>query len=124
MPSERRAGRFASIVLCAGKGRRMQSPKTPKVCFPVAGKPAICHLMESLELLQSGPNVLVVGHLAGIVVDEVGPKFPNVLFAFQAELLGTGHATRQGANILEQLGYEGPVLVVAGDKLIEPRTLE
>jgi len=80
--------------------------------------------MESLESLGSAPNVLVVGHLAGTVVEEVGPRFPNALFAFQAELLGTGHAARQGANVLSRLGYEGPVLVVAGDKLIEPRTLE
>ncbi len=116
--------RIASIVLCAGKGRRMQSPKTPKVCFPVAGKPAICHLMETLEFFGSTPNILVVGHLAGAVVEEVGPKFPNVMFAYQADLLGTGHATRQGASILAGLRYEGPVLVVAGDKLIEPRTLE
>lgn len=102
----------------------MQAPKTPKVCFPVAGKPAICHLMESLEALGSTPNVLVVGHLAGTVVEEVGPRFPNALFAFQAQLLGTGHATRQGADVLARFGYQGPVLVVAGDKLIEPRTLE
>ena len=102
----------------------MQAPKIPKVCFPVAGKPAICHLMETLEALGSQPNVLVVGHLAGTVVEEVGPKFPDALFAFQAELLGTGHAARQGAQVLEQLGYDGPVLVVAGDKLVEPRTIE
>ncbi|MFO7973726.1 MAG: galactokinase family protein [Candidatus Hydrogenedentota bacterium] len=124
VPSEGQRGRFASIVLCAGKGRRMQSPKTPKVCFPVAGKPAICHLMESLETLGSGPNILVVGYLAGTVVNEVGPKFPQALFAYQEQLLGTGHATRQGANVLTEFGYQGPVLVVAGDKLIEPRTLE
>ena len=102
----------------------MQAPKIPKVCFPVAGKPAICHLMESLEALGSQPNVLVVGHLAGTVVEEVGPKFPDALFAFQAELLGTGHAARQGAQVLERLGYDGPVLVMAGDKFIERRTLE
>ncbi|HPX40478.1 MAG TPA: hypothetical protein PLF51_08570, partial [Candidatus Hydrogenedentes bacterium] len=82
----------------------MQSPKTPKVCFPVAGKPAICHLLETLESRGSAPNILVVGHLAGTVVDEVGPKFPDALFAYQASLLGTGHATRQGANVLSGLG--------------------
>ena len=124
MPSGGEQGRIASIILCAGKGRRMQSPKTPKVCFPVAGKPAICHLLETLESRGSAPNILVVGHLAGTVVDEVGPKFPDALFAYQANLLGTGHATRQGANVLSGLGYGGPVLVLAGDKLIEPRTLD
>ncbi len=117
-------GRIASIILCAGKGRRMQSPRTPKVCFPVAGKPAICHLLEALESRGSAPNILVVGHLAGTVVDEVGPKFPAALFAYQASQQGTGHAARQGANVLSGLEYTGPVLVLAGDKLVEPRTLD
>jgi len=115
---------MASIVLCAGKGRRMQAPRTPKVCFPIAGKAAIVHLLENLEALPAAPNILVVGHLAGMVVDEVGPKFPNALFAYQGDLLGTGHAAKQGAAVLERLGFDGAVLVAAGDKVIERRALE
>lgn len=117
-------GAIASIVLCAGKGRRMQAPRTPKVCFPVAGKSAIARMMEQLTSLGFGPNIVVVGHLGGMVVDEVGPKFPDTLFAFQAELRGTGHATKQGAAVLRDLRFEGGVLVIAGDKVVERRTLE
>lgn len=101
----------------------MQAPRTPKVCFPVAGRAAILHMLERLEGLGAAPNILVVGHLAGMVVDEVGPKFPDALFAYQSELLGTGHATRQGAAVLSRLGFDGAVLVVAGDKLVEPRAI-
>ncbi|HOT49499.1 MAG TPA: NTP transferase domain-containing protein, partial [Candidatus Hydrogenedentes bacterium] len=64
---------IASIILCAGKGRRMQAPRTPKVCFPIVGKAAILHMLERLSALGVSPNILVVGHLAGMVVDEVGP---------------------------------------------------
>ncbi|MBI4557676.1 MAG: NTP transferase domain-containing protein [Candidatus Hydrogenedentes bacterium] len=102
----------------------MQAPAVPKVCFPVAGKPAVAHLLEILIALGTAPNVLVVGHLAGKVVDEVGPKFPQALFAFQAELLGTGHAAKQGAAVLRQLEFDGAVLVIAGDKVVERRALE
>jgi N-acetylgalactosamine kinase len=116
--------RIASIVLCAGRGHRMGAVRTPKVCFPVAGKAAIVHMLERLTALECAPNILVIGHLGGTVVEEVGPRFPHVLFAYQAELLGTGHATKQGASVLSQVGFNGAVLVIAGDKFVEPRTLK
>lgn len=115
---------IASIILCAGKGRRMQAPRTPKVCFPIVGKAAIVHMLERLSVLGVSPNILVVGHLAGMVVDEVGPKFPDVLFTYQASLLGTGNATKQGVAALRQTCFDGAVLVIAGDKVVEPRALE
>ncbi len=115
---------IASIVLCAGKGKRMQAPRTPKVCFPVAGRSAIARMLDHLTGLEFSPNIVVVGHLAGMVVEEVGPRFPETLFAFQAELRGTGHAAKQGAAVLRRLGFDGGVLVIAGDKVIERRTLE
>ncbi|MDQ1257882.1 MAG: N-acetylgalactosamine kinase, partial [Candidatus Hydrogenedentes bacterium] len=99
----------------------MQAPKTPKVCFPVAGKPAIVRLLEHLNAIQSFPNILVVGHLAGTVVNEAAPAFPETLFAYQAELLGTGHAAKQGAAVLRRLGFDGAILVLAGDKVVEDR---
>ena len=115
---------IAAIVLCAGKGKRMQAPRTPKVCFPVAGKPAIVHLLERLDEVAAAPTILVVGHLAGMVVEEVGPRFPGVEFSYQPELLGTGIATKQGAQVLQRLDFEGAVLVVAGDKVIEAAALD
>lgn len=124
MPRKRALTPMASIVLCAGKGRRMNAPRVPKVCFPIAGKPAISHLLEHLEALGSHPIALVVGHLAGRVVEDVGPRFPGVHFVYQRELLGTGHAAKQGAALLESMDYEGGVFVLAGDKVVERRALE
>lgn len=102
----------------------MDAPRTPKVCFSIAGKPAVIHMLERLTDQGYSPNILVVGHLAGQVVDVVGPAFPGTVFAFQTELLGTGHAAKQGALVLQEAGFDGGVLVVAGDKVIEPRALE
>jgi len=102
----------------------MQARRMPKVCFPIAGKPAVLHLLEHLRGLEVTPNILVVGHLAGKVIDEVGPKFPEAAFVYQAELLGTGHAAKQGAAMLQGLGFDGAVLIVAGDKVIERRALD
>ncbi len=115
---------LASVVLCAGKGRRMNAPRVPKVCFPIAGKPAIVHLLEHLQALESYPVTLVLGHLGGTVLDEVGPRFPGLHFAYQHELLGTGHATKQGTALLQSMGFQGGVFVLAGDKVVERRALE
>jgi N-acetylgalactosamine kinase len=116
--------KIATIILCAGKGRRMGAVRTPKVCFPVAGKAVIAHMLERLTELRCQPNIIVVGHLGGAVVDEVGPKFPQAVFTYQSNLLGTGHATRQGVAVLSHVGFDGAVLVIAGDKFVELRTLE
>ena len=35
------------IILAAGKGTRMGSSTTPKVCFPVNGVPAICRALST-----------------------------------------------------------------------------
>jgi len=51
----------------------------------------------------------------GVLKDLPGRR----LYAHQPEPLGTGHATRVAADLLQSLGYEGDVLVVAGDKVIE-----
>ncbi|MCP4640419.1 MAG: NTP transferase domain-containing protein [bacterium] len=124
MTEPKSTGSIASIILCAGKGRRMGTSRTPKVCFPVAGKAAVAHMLERLEGLGITTNIMVVGHLGGMVVDEIGPQFPQALFAYQKELLGTGHATKQGAAMLQTLGFEGGILVVAGDKFVEPHALQ
>ena len=117
-------GHLAAIILCAGKGRRMKAPRTPKVCFPIVGKPAISYLLGELERLNIDPVILVTGYLAGKVIDTVGPLFPEVIYTFQKTLRGTGHAARQGAKILQKMGFEGDILIAAGDKIIEKRALE
>jgi N-acetylgalactosamine kinase len=112
---------IASIVLCAGKGRRMKNPRTPKVCLPIGGTPAIVLLLETLRTLRVDPMVLVVGHRAEAVKDVVRPRFPEARFVLQSRQLGTGHAARQGAASLFERSFRGAVLVLAGDKVIAPR---
>jgi N-acetylgalactosamine kinase len=57
--------------------------------------------------------------MAGDVVATVGRKFPDVLFAYQHEQLGTGHAAQIGVNALRRIGHTGPVMITMGDKVIE-----
>lgn len=113
-----------SIILAGGKGTRMHSTDRHKVCFDINGRPAIVRAIDTYKSCGIGQHVVVVGALAGQVIETVGKHHPGVIFAYQAEQLGTGHATKQGAAILAGLRYEGAVLVVAGDRLLDAQVVD
>jgi len=114
---------IACVILCGGRGLRMGSATQHKVCFPIAGVPAINRTLAMLTAHGVKRFVIVVGALAGDVVATVGQKFPEALFAYQHEQLGTGHAAQIGVQALRRLGHTGPVLITMGDKLIQPQGL-
>ena len=122
--SELGAGRMAVVVLCGGKGTRMGSSKTHKVCFPIAGTPAIVRAIESYRDAGFRNIFLVVGSMAGQVVETVGTAYPEVTFVYQSEQRGTGHAARIGVEPLRRIGFDGPILITMGDKFIERRVLD
>ena len=111
---------FVSIILAGGKGTRMGATDRHKVCFPVGGTPVILRALETYHLCGARAQIIVVGAMAESVMATVSGRFPGVIFAFQPQARGTGDAGRQGARILERMGFDGDVLLVAGDKLIEP----
>ena len=51
---------FAAIILAAGKGTRMKST-LHKVLHPIAGRPMLMHLLDSLAELEIQRTVVVVG---------------------------------------------------------------
>ena len=118
-----RAPRF-SIILAGGKGTRMRSADRHKVCFPIDGQPAINRAIDVYEACGIPHHIVIVGAMAGQVIETVGQEHEGILFAYQAEQLGTAHATRQGAQVLTALGSEEEVLIVAGDRVVEPTVLE
>lgn len=113
-----------SIILAGGEGLRMRSPHRHKVCFEVQGMPAILRAVHTYDACGVSHHVVVVGHLATQVIELVGRHHPNVTFAYQPEPVGTGNATKCGARVLEDLGFDGRVLVVAGDKVLHPSAVK
>ena len=111
---------FVTIILAGGKGTRMGSSDHHKVCFEVLGVPVIIRALETYNLCGAMLNIVVVGMMAESVMATVNQRFPGTVYAFQEKPLGTGNAARKGAEILERMRFEGDVLVVAGDKVIEP----
>jgi len=110
--------RTCSIILAAGKGTRIGLTTTHKTCLPVAGKAVIVRSIEACRAARVSPQVVVVGFGAQHVMRTAGRLFPDVLFAYQAEQSGTGNAAKCGARVLTSMGYDGDVLVMAGDKVI------
>ncbi len=70
---------------------------TAKVLHPVGGKTMVMRAIETAACLSDRPPVLVVGHGAEAVRQEVGER---AQFVLQAEQLGTGHAVLQAADVL------------------------
>ena len=101
---------FAVVILAAGQGTRMRSD-THKVLHPIAGKPMLLHLLDTVDRLGAARRVVVVGK--GREQIETAVAGSGVTTALQAEQKGTGHAVRMAADALA--GFEGPVLVLYGD---------
>ena len=104
--------KLAVVILAAGKGTRMQSDLA-KVLHHLLGKPLVAHVLEAVAPLAPARTVVIVGHQAQDVQDAIENDFPDTEFALQSEMLGTGHAVQQTAELLQD--FEGDILVTCGD---------
>lgn len=101
---------IAAIILAAGKGTRMKSD-THKVLHPLAGRPMLLHLIDSVAALDPARTIVVVG--AGREQVEAAVRPHGAETVHQAEQLGTGHAVRMAEDALA--GFAGDVLILYGD---------
>lgn len=107
------------VILAAGKGTRMKS-KLPKVLHPIAGKPMVQHIIDTVKHLGAEQINLVYGHGAEKLKSQLSHNDLN--WCLQAEQLGTGHAVQQAQPYLRD---EDDVLILVGDApLIKESTLK
>jgi bifunctional UDP-N-acetylglucosamine pyrophosphorylase / glucosamine-1-phosphate N-acetyltransferase len=100
--------RLEVVVLAAGQGKRMAS-RHPKVLHPLAGRPLLRHVLDTVAGLEPHGVHVVVGHGAG----QVQAAFADaVTWVRQSEQKGTGHAVRQA---MPGVADDAVVLVVYGD---------
>ena len=111
---------LAVAVLAAGKGTRMKSV-LPKVLQPLAGATLVERVLASCEQLQPERRLLIVGHQAERVEQQL-QGLSGLEFVLQQPQNGTGHAVQQ---LLEPLkNFRGDLLVLNGDvPLLRPETL-
>lgn len=103
----------AAVVLAAGKGTRFRSDLA-KVLHRAAGRTLVRHVLEALRPLDLGQAVVVVGHQADDVAEEVSHAgLRHLTTALQTEQRGTGHAVQAAMPALAE--HIRRVLIVPGD---------
>jgi bifunctional UDP-N-acetylglucosamine pyrophosphorylase/glucosamine-1-phosphate N-acetyltransferase len=111
--------KISALILAAGRGTRMHS-QFPKVLHPLAGKPLLQWLIETVQQLNLSEINLVCGHGS----DQVRESFKKFKLNYieQTQQLGTGHAVQQALPALEK---SDRVLILVGDTpLISLATLK
>ena len=86
-----------AIVMAAGKGTRMKS-KNSKLVQKVYGKEIVKRAVENAKNAGIHNIVAVVGYKKDEIMKVLGNE---VEYAFQEEMLGTGHAVMQATKFLE-----------------------
>lgn len=107
------------VILAAGKGTRMYSD-LPKVLHPIASKPMVKHVIDTVKHLNARQINLIYGHGADLLKERLADEPVN--WVFQAEQLGTGHAMQQAAPFFAD---DENIMMLYGDTpLIQQSTLE
>lgn len=105
------------MILAAGRGERMRplTDRIPKPLLPVAGRPLIEHLIESLAQADIRELVINHAHLGTLIERTLGDgRRWGVRIAYSAEPEG---ALETGGGIYQALPLlgAGPFLVINGD---------
>lgn len=107
------------VILAAGKGTRMRS-SLPKVLHRLADKPLLQHVIDTARKLDPHAIHVVYGHGGESVKQAINDE--TLVWAEQAEQLGTGHAVEQAVGNLKN---DSTVLVLYGDvPLVTEETLQ
>ena len=108
-----------AIVLAAGKGTRMKSEKS-KLVHKIYGKELVKRVVETARKSGIEDIITIVGYKKEQVQIVLGD---TVKYAYQEEMLGTGHAVMQAEELLK--GKEGKVVVLNGDvPILRPETVK
>src|ERR1700688_1952961 len=109
---------LAIVILAAGKGTRLKS-SLAKVLHRAGGRPLIQHVVAACAPLKARKTVVVVGHQAEQVSEEIEPLGAESVL--QQPQRGTGHAMQIARRAL---GPAKLALVLPGDApLIHTETL-
>lgn len=109
-----------AIIPVAGIGSRLR-PHThtqPKALVPVAGKPILGHIIDSLKEVGIHEFIFVIGYLGDKIQSYVMEKYPelNKHFVVQAQKEGIGHAIWTAK---EYIASNDQVLIVLGDTIFD-----
>jgi bifunctional UDP-N-acetylglucosamine pyrophosphorylase/glucosamine-1-phosphate N-acetyltransferase len=113
-----------ALILAAGEGTRMRplTANIPKPLLPVAGKPFLSHIIETLSALDIKDIYLLIGWKMGRIKEHFGDgsRFGvKISYLFQEERMGTAHAV----NIAKS-DMDSSFLCLNGDIVVTPSYLQ
>jgi UDP-N-acetylglucosamine diphosphorylase/glucosamine-1-phosphate N-acetyltransferase len=110
----------AVVILAAGMGTRMKSDRA-KVLHEIAQRPMIAYVVEAAQKIAGDNVVVVIGNQARMVRESLS-EYPELLFAYQDQQLGTAHAVICALPHIPDHCEE--VIILCGDvPLIQPETI-
>ncbi len=108
------------IIPVAGIGTKLR-PHThtqPKALVPVAGKPILAHIVDSLINSGFDDFVFIIGYLGDKIESFITEKYPKIKSAFvvQEPREGTGHAVWLANKFISN---NEEILIVLGDTIVD-----
>jgi bifunctional UDP-N-acetylglucosamine pyrophosphorylase/glucosamine-1-phosphate N-acetyltransferase len=113
-----------ALILAAGEGTRMRplTANIPKPLLPVAGKPFLSHIIETLSALDIKDIYLLIGWKMGRIKEHFGDgsRFGvKISYLFQEERMGTAHAVN-----IARSDMDSSFLCLNGDIVVTPSYLQ
>ncbi len=111
-----------AVILAAGEGRRLQplTENMPKVMLPVANRPILSYVVDTLVRNDVREIIMVVGYHAEKIKQYFGSgrrSSANISYVKQEKQLGTAHA-------LYQARMKGDFIVLPGDNIISDECIK
>ncbi|HWQ63167.1 MAG TPA: sugar phosphate nucleotidyltransferase [Methanospirillum sp.] len=110
-----------AVILAAGEGTRIRplTQNRPKALIPVANRPILEHLIESLLSCGVRDIIVVVGYRKEQVMRHLIHLPVEVRVVEQTHQIGTGHALNCARDLITD-----DLLVLPGDNYIDPVSLK
>ena len=102
-----------SIILAAGKGKRMNSD-LPKPMHKIAGKSLMNWLEDSLDEVKVTNKLYVFGHQSEKLIKSIG----STNYVIQEPQLGTGHAVNLTKDKIKN--HESIIIIAYADTPFVP----
>ena len=107
-----------AVVLAGGEGTRLRplTRNRPKPMLPVANRPVVEYVLDSLAAADVERATIVVGYKGERIRDHLGDSYRSLRLSYveQKAQLGSGHALQQAREAVDS-----PFLVVNGDNVVD-----
>ena len=110
-----------AVILAAGEGKRLRpfTETLPKVMLPVANKPVLEYVFDSVKKSGISEIIVVVGYKKEVIMEHFkNYKGLKITYITQDKQLGTAHALLQTRNKIRE-----NFIVLSGDNIIDQKSI-